>query len=621
MMKRICTVVFTILLMITMTACDFQKRESPTHITMYLWDKSMSKQLTPWLEEQFPNVDFTFLVGYNSISFYQNLLAHGDFPDIITCRRFSLNDAAKINGQLLDMSQTELVGTFYSAYIENNRDVNGAIKWLPMCAEIDGFLANLDVFESCGVELPTCYAEFAEACSVFEANGIRCFENDYLEDYSCLEIMQGCAIPELTNLKGVKWRIEYESEKDDEQVALDEQVWNAVFEKFERFLKDTYARPSDAEMNFRDMKSDFLNGKCAIIRGTGNDCVVLSTEENLHCVMLPFYGETADDNWLLTYPIYQVAVNKDAEKDPAKKEIIMKVLERMFSEEGQRMAAAGSTVITYNETVGIELRESLAPAKECVEANHLYQRLASTEIFAISKDVASKMIRGEYGPEEAFEDFNKQLVTPPSATQDKIVASLNTNYDYAFTSHGNPAASAVINTLRKQLQSDALIGYSTLITSSVYSGDYTEQQLNWLVCNRAQLRSAQMTGTEICEVMEWLVDVKENGANPVRHKNLLPVVSGIEYVTRAQGDGTFALAAVTMNGMPLEEEKTYSVLLLGDDGAIENEIFCGCPMPDTIREMLQPVDGKAADHLMAALSNGSQMEKPTEYVTILQQDQ
>lgn len=613
-MKRICAIVLALFLLTSLTACNEGEKQARTSITMYLWDKSMSKQLTPWLEQQFPEVDFTFIVGYNSIDFYSNMLAHGDFPDIITCRRFSLNDATEISGQLLDVSRTELAGMFYAAYIENNRESDGAIKWLPMCADIDGFIANLAVFRKYGVEIPTCYAEFVEACEVFERNGVRCFENDYGEDYSCLETMQGCAIPELMSPRGIKWRLEYENEETGIPVGLDEQIWSEVMKKFERFLKDTHARTEDAERDFNEVRSDFLSGKCAMMRGTGNDCAVFQAEENLDCVMLPYFGETDEENWILTYPIYQVAVNKDVEKDPKKRAVVMKVLKEVFSPEGQNHAAAGSAVITYSETVSLETLDNLALVWDCVEKNHMYQRLASTEIFAISRNVASKMIRGEYGAEEAFADFNAQLVAPKIPAEDEIVASLQVGYDYA--TDGNPAASALVNTLRKEIGADLLIGYSTLVTSSVYEGDYTAQQIKWLICNRASLQTARLTGAQVLEVMDWLVNVKENGANPIRHRNLLPMVSGMEYAVRSEDGGVFALEGVTINGEALDERAVYTVLLMGDNGLIEDEIFCGCPMPEGIRERMQQVEGRAAEHLLSALSGGAQMETPTDYVVI-----
>ena len=91
-------------------------------ISMYMWDRSMFKELTPWLEEKFPEIEFTFVQSFNTMEYYKDLLARGeDLPDIITCRRFSLNDAAPLANYLMDLSQTEVAGTFYSSYLEVNR--------------------------------------------------------------------------------------------------------------------------------------------------------------------------------------------------------------------------------------------------------------------------------------------------------------------------------------------------------------------------------------------------------------------------------------------------------------------------------------------------------------------
>ncbi len=216
MKRRILTAVLIITVLSGLTGCSGSDMQSSNEVTMYLWDKSMCKELTPWLEEQFPEIKFNFVVGNNSIDYYNYLQEHGELPDIITCRRFSLNDAAELSEHLMDMSKTQLAGTFYSSYIGNNRDSSGAIKWLPMCAEVDGIIANRDLLKKYGVSLPENYEEFVRVCSFFEEKGITGFANDYNQDYSCLEAMQGSAIPELMSPEGTRWREEYESEKEED---------------------------------------------------------------------------------------------------------------------------------------------------------------------------------------------------------------------------------------------------------------------------------------------------------------------------------------------------------------------------------------------------------------------
>lgn len=620
-MERLIATVLAFVMLFSVAGCVDGKKKAKENvkISMYLWDKSMSKELTPWLQEQFPDIDFEFVVGYNTMDYYSDLNNRGALPDIITCRRFSLNDAAHLSGELMDMSKTELVGTFYSSYIENNREMDGAIRWLPMCAEVDGYIANKDLFESCGIPLPTNYAEFVDVCRRFEEQGIVGYMNDYHADYSCMEALQGCAIQELMSLNGTTWRRKYESETEDGQVGLDDKVWPKVFEKFEQYLKDTYVEPEDGDLMFAEMSAMFRDNKVAIMRGTANDCVVANKQYGMNSVMLPYFGETSEDNWLLTYPICQMAVNKKVEQDADKKDAVMKVLDAVFSEDGQRRMATGAAVLSYNKTVNIKMSDSLEQVKDCIDRNHLYIRLASIEMFSVSKAVVDKMITGEYGAKKAYEDFNTRLTTPKQSQTGEVIITQNSAYDYKFGEHGSQAVSSMINTMRKDMGDDIAIGYSNLVSAPVFAGEYTEQQLRWLMAFRVSPYRADYTGAEIRKVMEWLVNVKEDGSNPIRHDNVIPATSGMEYTMKDNGNGTYTLESLTINGQPLDENKVYSVVLFGDDNYIENVIYCNCPMPEELRakrKILIEGNYNTYNYLIDAVKNCGQLEAPTDYVTI-----
>ncbi|MDO4517438.1 MAG: extracellular solute-binding protein [Bacillota bacterium] len=617
MKKRILAGLMALVMLLGITACGNQKDKDNAALTVYLWDKSMTEALTPWLEAQFPDIDFTFVIGYNTMDFYTDLNERGSLPDIITCRRFSLNDAAHLSDLLLDLSETNLVGSFYDSYIENNREPGGAIRWLPMCAEVDGYIANADLFAEHGIPLPTNYAEFAEVCRQFDALGLRGYLNDYREDYSCMEALQGCAIPELMTAEGIAWRGAYESETQEGQVGLDDTVWPAAFAKCEQYLRDTMVQPEEITMDFAEMKSAFVEGRAAIMRGTASDCAQFRKEEGINAVMLPYFGETAEENWLLTYPTCQVAVNKDVAQDPEKTDAVMRVLEAMFSEEGQRRTAVNNAVLSYNKNVDIAINDVFSQVMDCLDSNHLYMRLASTEMFAISKDVVQKMICGEYGPEEAYAAFHRQLTTASEQTPTEVVTTQETGYAYEMGEHGSPAASAVANTLRRQWGSDIAIGCSSVVTGPVFAGDYTRQQLNWLLANRLAIWHGTLTGGELRDLMAWLVNEKEDGANPIRHKNLIPVTSGMEYSLTDNGDGTDTLGELTANGKPLEENTVYSVMLFGDLDYIESPIYGSSPMPEPLKAKLKTSDQNIYTLFCSGLEGGRQLEAPTEYVTVL----
>ena len=592
-------------------------------ISMYMWDRSMFKQLSPWLEQKFPDIDFTFVQSYNSMEYYKDLMARGEaMPDIITCRRFSLNDSAPLSEYLMDLSKTEVAGTFYSSYLEVNRETSGAIRWLPMCAEVDCTVANKDLFDQYGIPLPTNYAEFVAAIDAFEEKGIKGYQTDWYYDYTGLETMQGCAIPELMSLEGTRWRMEYESETEDNQVGLDDVVWPRVFEKYEQFLKDVRIQPGDDELIFSVVTEAFRAGKTAMFRNTAALADDIMAEDGMNCVMLPYFGETSEDNWLLTYPMCQLAVAKSVEEDEAKKNAVLEVLMAIFSEEGQKHVAAGTSVLSYNKEVKITPTASLEYVQDCIESNHLYMRLASTEVFAISQDVCHKMMRGEYDAKGAYEDFNAQVVDYRNPEAEEVLFTQKTAYSNDFGVHGSAAASSLMNTLRAESGDQIAIGYASVASSSIYEGEYTLQQVKWIMTFRNAIYRGEYTGEEVRRIMEWLVNVKEDGSNPIHHRNQMPVTSGLAFTVTETERGRFHLEDITVDGKPLDESATYSVMLIGADTYLEHPTFCNCPMPEDIKAKREDYcvnDYSSQEFIAQALGKTKQFLAPSEYVTIIQE--
>ena len=592
-------------------------------ISMYMWDRSMFKQLSPWLEQKFPDIDFTFVQSYNSMEYYKDLMARGEaMPDIITCRRFSLNDAAPLSEYLMDLSKTEVAGTFYSSYLEVNRETNGAIRWLPMCAEVDCTVANKDLFDQYNIPLPTNYAEFVAAIDAFEEKGIKGYQTDWYYDYTGLETMQGCAIPELMSLEGTRWRMEYESETEDNQVGLDDVVWPRVFEKYEQFLKDVRIQPGDDELIFSVVTEAFRAGKTAMFRNTAALADDIMAEDGMNCVMLPYFGETSEDNWLLTYPMCQLAVAKSVEEDEAKKNAVLEVLMAIFSEEGQKHVAAGTSVLSYNKEVKITPTASLEYVQDCIESNHLYMRLASTEVFAISQDVCHKMMRGEYDAKGAYEDFNAQVVDYRNPEAEEVLFTQKTAYSNDFGVHGSAAASSLMNTLRAESGDQIAIGYASVASSSIYEGEYTLQQVKWIMTFRNAIYRGEYTGEEVRRIMEWLVNVKEDGSNPIHHRNQMPVTSGLAFTVTETERGRFHLEDITVDGKPLDESATYTVMLIGADTYLEHPTFCNCPMPEDIKAKREDYcvnDYSSQEFIAQALGKTKQFLAPSEYVTIIQE--
>ena len=58
--------------------------------------------------------------------------------------------------------------------------------------------------------------------------------------------------------------------------------------------------------------------------------------------------------------------------------------------------------LSYSQNVPLRLTECMKDVRDVVEENHMYIRIASNDFFAVSKDVVSKMIAGEYTAQQAY---------------------------------------------------------------------------------------------------------------------------------------------------------------------------------------------------------------------------
>ena len=558
--RLICSLLAMTMAVAMMTGCEANvTKEDADTITVYLWSTNLYESYAPYIQSQLPDVNIEFVVGNNDLDFYKFMNEHGKLPDIITARRFSLYDAAVIKDQLMDLSTTEEAGAIYQSYLQNFSNADGTVNWLPLCGEVDGIVANKSVFDEYGIPLPTDYDSMILACQAFEEKGIRGFVADFNYDYTCMEVLQGLSIPEITSMEGKMWRSGYEDPANYDVLGLDDKIWPGAFERMEQFIKDAKIVPGDTELSYDPVIDMFTEGKAAMIRAGGSNTVAFQ-ESGVDAVFLPYFGQNKEQ-WLLTYPAFHVALNKDLEKDKTRQEKAMKVLSIMLSEEGQNVLANGEDVITYSQNVNLELSPYLANLKPLIEQNHMYIRIASNDFFAVSKDVVSKMLQGEYDAKQAYEAFDTQLKQPKAAAAETVL-SINRSYSNIFHKNGgNESYSVMANSLRGFYGSDVLIAPAYSFTGSVFQADYTEKMVgNMIMPNPLETWHCEMNGAELKEYIRASVEGIEGGFTPF-NRGSLPTVSGVSIEVK-EADGTYTLSRVLKDGKEIRDEDTFKVTCL-----------------------------------------------------------
>ena len=537
-----------------------QEQEDAQTIQVYLWSTSLYENYAPYVQVQLPDVNIEFIVGNNDLDFYKFLQQNGGLPDIITCCRFSLHDAAPLKDSLMNLAMTNEAGAVYNTYLNSFKNEDGSVNWLPVCADAHGFVVNRSLFEQYDIPLPTDYASFVAACQAFEKVGIRGFTADYAYDYTCMETLQGLSAAELTTTEGRKWRTAYSDPANSERVGLDDTVWPGAFERMAQFIQDTHLTADDLALTYDDVMNLFRNGEVAMYFGSSAG-VKMFQEEGIDTTFLPFFSQNGE-KWIMTTPYFQIALNRELEQDSARREKAMKVLNVMLSEGGQNhVISDGQDLLSYSQNVSLRLTEYMKDIRPVVEENHMYIRIASNDFFSISKDVVSRMIAGKLTAKQAYQDFNAQLLTEKTTTDETVLTS-GKSYSNVFHKNGGSASFSVMaNTLRGVYGTDVLIAAANSFTGSVLRADYTkEMAVSMIMPNGLMAYQRTMTGAELKETLRAFVEGCEGGFVPF-NRGSLPVASGITMEVKEAG-GSYTLTGITRNGQPLREDDTLTVTCL-----------------------------------------------------------
>ena len=579
--KVFCVLLVMVTVISLLSGCGGNRaeKEDAETITVYLWSTNLYEKYASYIQKQLPDINIEFVVGNNDLDFYRFLNENGGLPDVITCCRFSLHDASPLKDSLMDLSTTNEAGAVYNTYISNFMNEDGSVNWLPVCADVHGFVVNKDLFAKYDIPLPTDYESFVFACQAFEEVGIRGFTADYFYDYTCMETLQGLSASELSSAAGRKWRTDYSDPDNTARVGLDSTVWPEAFERMEQFIQDTGLRRDDLEMNYDNVVDMYKSGKLAMYFGSSAG-VKMFHDQGINTTFLPFFQQNGE-KWLMTTPYFQVALNRDLTQDETRRQKALKVLNVMLSADAQnQIIYDGQDLLSYSQDVDIHLTEYLKDVKPVIEENHMYIRIASNAFFDVSKDVVSKMISGEYDAGQAYQSFNTQLLEEESASENIVLDSQKSYSNRFHTSGGNAAYSVMANTLRGIYGSDVLIATGNSFTGNVLKAGYTEKMAGDMIMpNGLSAYSCKMSGAELKETVTNFVEGYQGGFTPF-NRGSLPVFSGISVEIRETDDG-YTLSKVTKDGKQIQDNDTFTVTCLATPQhmdvypADENIVFDG----------------------------------------------
>ena len=515
-----------------LSGCGQSKKEvskNDDHLTVYLWENRLMKNIAPYIHEQFPDQDIEFIIGNNDTDLYSYFKEHDELPDIITVRRFSGTDAQDLQPYLMDFASYDVVSKYYSYAVQYYKNADDEIQWLPICGIPQTIIANKTLFDQYGVKIPENYEEYVQACQQFYDNGIKPYSMDLGEDWSNNEIIQAAAIGEFTSLDGIEWR----------------------------------------------------NG-----------------------------AETAsDESYVYMTPSLNIAFNKNLEKDREKLDTALDVLDCMISEEGQKLIADGSGVISLNTDVPTMMQD-VPGLEEEINNNAVYIRYSAQKSFDASLEAVHGLLSGEMDEIQAYDTLRS--VMNRKDPEEKATVNFKNEYSISLNDrNGRDAASSILTTIREENEAQLALAPYYYFTSSMYKGECTSSRVGMMTAKSSDtaLYYAKINGKQVYELVEnYLADADENFY--VTNKYELPIASGMKMIVN-QAESGFSLKDLTVNDKKIDKEKEYSILLTDTTMSVLKKINPKC-------EIEQLKDTTLSSAWTKAMSKGQQPSAPEDYIEVEQ---
>ena len=586
-----------------LAGCGQSKKDD--HLTVYLWENRLMKNIAPYIHEQFPNQDIEFIIGNNDTDLYSYFKEHGELPDIMTVRRFSGTDAQDLQPYLMDFASYDVVSKYYSYAVEYYKDADDEIQWLPICALPQTIIANKTLFDQYGIKVPENYEEYVQVCQQFYDKGIKPYSMDLAEDWSNQEIIQAAAIGEFTSLDGIDWRNKAETSAGE--IKFDDVLWKRIFSETSQFLKDSHFSEEDINVNSNTGTQMFVEGKSAMFHGQPTDMQKLQDQMDAELIRIPYFSQTSDSSFVYMFPSLNIAFNKELEKNQEKLDTALDVLDCMISEQGQKLIADGSGVISFNTDVP-SMMQNVPGLEEEIKDTSIYIRYSAQKSFDASLEAVHGLLSGKMDEMQAYNAFRSAMNSKDS--KEKSTVNFENEYSISLNDKsGRDAASSILTTIREENDAQLALTPYYYYTSSIYKGECTSSRVGLMTAKNSDtpLYLVKLNGEQVYElVKKYLTEADENFYITTKYE--LPIASGMKIIVKNEENG-FSLKDITINDKKIDTEKEYSFLLTDTTKSILKKINPKCAIE-------QIGDTTLSSAWIAAMSNGQQPSAPEDYIEV-----
>lgn len=572
-----------------------------TIVRISLYNSSSFPEWRTYVEQQCLDVSIEWEDNRNVCSNVVYEAEHGNTPDIIGIRKFDSDSARKLEPYLADLSSLPLTSTFNESALVPFQD-GGKQYWLPEPGTTEGMWANKTLFDQYGMALPTDMDSFVSACRQMEANGKVALATSCTQGYSCVALIEGFGSAGfLDSNEGVAWRKAFESGTAN---SVDAEGFSDIADTLRTLRDNGIVTDEDLTATPTSVSTVMNSGQAAITVKASDALIGLTSSYQF--VALPYFGETADDSCIYTYPVFSVALSKDSQADASRKAASEEVLNAMMSADAQKLLnAASAGLISYNKDIELDVSPSMESLRPLIKSNRIYIRSMNSNTFTASQKALTAIVRDQADTATFESVFNENMF---KTSEPKVVGSSSVEADRTVDSNRcTPAASIIVQTVRAKAGTDMALIDMREIASPIYKGSYTSEDVAAVVFSD-DVSTATLTGAQIKALMKscllYSTTFHQGNTEPIID---YPALAGTT-VTMLK-DGTI-IDVKDANGASLDADKSYTVAIssriasaLKEDGSDLTGLF-------------QKKDFTLITCLSEALASSSGLPKAGEYFDV-----
>ncbi len=336
-----------------------------TTIRMTYWNSEDTvAAMLEYLAEAVPDVEieYQFIDNSNYETIVDTQLSAGEGPDIICETVGSVLKHQKL-GYLEPLND---LGALYSDAGTSILSYDGNVYALPGISWFEGIFFNKALFEENGIKLPKTFDEYIAVCKQFEELGIQPLAAGLKSWEPMLKnSMAYVAAEYLSTEEGKSFGEKYRNG----EVTMDG-TWNPYLEKWSEMITEGIYTIDMTGIDHDQALEQFAAGDAAMFcSGPWDLDAIKAKNPELTLDMMPFYGSSESDGWLIGGPGFGFAVNANSPN----KEAAMKIAEAISTPEGQRaMWENNQGGSSYLGDVSFELPDEYASAATALAAGNVY---------------------------------------------------------------------------------------------------------------------------------------------------------------------------------------------------------------------------------------------------------